>query len=333
VLTRETFTRTAQRLYDFCAYPAVRYKVFFHLLDAPYDGEALTALRPAFLGSDIVKELRDAQDYRGGWGRLRDKDYSAKDKFPSSLVAIRRCQYIGLTLNDGDILLLAHDYLEEFLKGTAREPLFEKNERAAPWNAAMVSEAIESIKPYNKLCDRTYNEWMHIATRAYENGEYSYERDRDAQHEVFWTKEARLVPMQFGLLLKRRAELPPGMEDAMLRHHGEHAYQNGYFWNKTPQRLPDHFVYKQTRRWFHTFNYINQFRGSALYLADAAEWLMANRNADGLWDWGTQTKDPWGYFGYFSANRDYKHNRVVDCTMEALDFLKAYMDNNAGLFA
>jgi hypothetical protein len=24
---------------------------------------------------------------------------------------------------------------------------------------------------------------------------------------------------------------------------------------------------------------------------------------------------------------------VVDCTMEVLDFLKAYMDNNAGLFA
>jgi len=73
----------------------------------------------------------------------------------------------------------------------------------------------------------------------------------------------------------------------------------------------------------------NQFRGSALYLADSVRWLTDNRNADGLWDYGTQIKDPWGYFGYFSTNRNYKHNRVVDCTMEVLSFLKQYIDNNS----
>ena len=53
----------------------------------------------------------------------------------------------------------------------------------------------------------------------------------------------------------------------MLHHHGKYAYDNGYFWDKTPKVLPDNFVFKQTRRWFHTFNYINQFTGSAAYLA------------------------------------------------------------------
>jgi hypothetical protein len=70
------------------------------------------------------------------------------------------------------------------------------------------------------------------------------------------------------------------------------------------------------------------FRGSSLFLAEAVEWLLSCRNADGFWDWGPQVKDPWGYFGYFSTNRDYKHNRTVDCTMEILNFLKKYMDNN-----
>lgn len=88
------------------------------------------------------------------------------------------------------------------------------------------------------------------------------------------------------------------------------------------------FVYPKTRRYFPGFNYINQFHGSAFYLADSVEWLLANQNADGLWDWETQTKDPWGYFGYFSTTRNYRHNRVVDCTMEILSFLKKYIDNN-----
>jgi hypothetical protein len=191
---------------------------------------------------------------------------------------------------------------------------------------------IERIKPNSELCDRTYGEWLYIASRAYEDGEYSYERERKAQHEIFWTKEDRLVPMQFGLLLKRRDELPPELEEAMLRHHGAHAAKHGYFWDKIPSELPENFFGHKTRRWFHTFNYINQFRGSVLYLSGAAGWLMENRNADGLWDWGPQVKDPWGYFGYFSTNRHYKHNRIVDGSMEILNFLKTYIDHNGEIY-
>lgn len=328
MLTKEIFKKAALRLYEYCEYPAVRYKILFHFLDTPYDSDELAPLRRGFLQSDIVEELYQTQDYSGGWGPILNKDYSAKARFPTSMTAIKRCLYIGLTIEDRDILLRAYEYLEDFLKGTSREKLYSKNERAIPWQTGQICEAIESIKPHNELCDRTYGEWLYIALRAYEDGTYSYERERAAQHEIFWTKEDRLVPMQFGLLLKRRSELPPGLEEAMLHHHGQNAYHNGYFWWMTPKDLPESFMYNKTRRWFHTFNYINQFRGSAAYLADSADWLMENQNPDGLWDWGPQIKDPWGYFGYFSTNRNYKHNRVVDCTIEVLNFLKEYLANN-----
>jgi len=328
MLTREQLKQYALRLYEYCETPAVRYKILFHLLGEPYESEKLADLRAGFLKSDIVEELYRAQDYNGGWGRLLSKDYSAKDKFPTSMTAINRCLYIGLTIEDRDILLLAYEYLEEFLKGTSREKFRDSNERALPWRTAAVCETIEKIKPYNSLCDRSYAEWSYIAARAYESGEYSYERERAAQREIFLTREDRLVPMQFGLLLQRRDKVAPELENAMLRHHGGYANERGYFWNQTPTKLPDNFVYNKTRRWFATFNYINQFRGSAVYLGGAVDWLIENRNADGLWDWGTQVKDPWGYFGYFSTSRYYKHNRVVDCTMEILSFLKKYIDNN-----
>lgn len=169
---------------------------------------------------------------------------------------------------------------------------------------------------------------MFIAGRAYEEGEYSYEKDKAAQYEVFASRESRLVPMQSELLLKRREKISASLEEAMLRHLGRHASENGYFWEKTPDRLPENFVYNKTRRWFKTFNYINQFRGSGLYLDGVVDWLMENVREDGVWDWGTQIKDPWGYFGYFSCNRNYRYNRVIDCTIEILDFLKHYIDNN-----
>jgi hypothetical protein len=328
---KEAFQKAALRLYDYCEYPAVRYNILFRLLETPYSDEKLTAMRADFLKSDIVEELFREQDRYGGWGRLFSKDYSAKDKFPASFVAITRCLYIGLTIDDRDILTCANEYLEGFIDGTSHEKFPLSKERVIPWNTAAVCNLIESIKPYNPIADSAYSEWLYIAERTFTGGEYSYERERTAQHEVFLTREDRLVPMQTELLLKRRDQMPPKLEDAMMRHYGEHAYHHGHFWDKSPAKLPNDFVYEKTRRWFHAFNYISQFRGSALWLADSVEWLLENQNADGLWDWGTQTKDPWGYFGYFSTNRNYRHNRVVDCTMEILSFFRKYIDNNMEL--
>jgi len=320
----------AMKLYDFCNYPAAQYKILFHFLDTPYDDEKLTALRPAFHNSDIVEELHQEQDYNGGWGRLDHKDYDAKDKFPCSLVAIRRCLYIGLTIEDRDILLMAYEYLESFLKGTSKEKLYNKNERAIPWQKATICEAIESIQPHNPLCDNTYADWLYIVSRAYGGGEYSYEKDKAAQHEVFLTREQRLVPMQFGLLLKRRDKLPPELECALLRHHGQHAYDNGHFWDKNLHSFPENFKNPQTRRWFHTLEYINQFHGSAVFLEKAVDWLVENQGTDGLWNYGGQTNDPWGYYEYFSTGKKDNFNRIVNCTVKVLGFLKAYLNHNEG---
>lgn len=328
MLTKSEFTKHAEALLEFCEYPAVQYKVKFSLLDTPYEDEGLSILRKDFLQSDIVEEMYETQDEHGGWGKLRSKDYSVKAKIPTSGVGIERCLYIGLTIEDRDILFMASEYLQDLLCGRSREGVFEKNERANPWQNAIVCNLLEAITPNHPLCNETYYRWLYIANRAYEEGEYSYEKDRAAQHEVFLTREDRLIPMQSELLLKRRQEISASLEDAMLRHLGRLASENGHFWEKTPDRLPEDFVYNKTRRWFHTFNYINQFRGSKLYLENAVEWLLENEREDGLWDWGPQIKDPWGYFGYFSCNRNYKHNRVVDATIEVLSFLKQYMENN-----
>ena len=320
----DTFQAAANRLYGFCEYPAVRRRLC-QLLDRDIPAE----LNEAFIRSDIVKELHDEQNADGGWGhRLLSKDYSAKHRFPTSLVALARCHYIGLTMDDRDILIRAQEYLEDYLEGRGRERFKASNERVIPWNRATLCNALEAIAPNHPLCDRTYNEWLYIISRAYEDGAYNHNREAAAQHELFATREERLVPMQFELLLKRRENVAPALEECMLRHHGSHAYTHGWFWAECPAQLPQNFIGNKTRRWFMSFNYINQFRGSALYLSETVDWLLANRNADGLWDWGLQIKDPWGYFGYFSCNRHYAHNRVVDCTMEALSFLKQYMIQN-----
>ena len=110
MLTQNEFQEHAKALLDFCQYPAVQYKVKFSLLDTPYEDEGLSALRGEFLKSDIVEEMYQTQDINGGWGKLRSKDYSVKAKIPTSGVGIERCLYIGLTIEDRDILFMASEY-------------------------------------------------------------------------------------------------------------------------------------------------------------------------------------------------------------------------------
>lgn len=325
-------TPHADALYELCPYPAVRYNLLTRISDLSADDPRVTALKKEFLTSDIVNEMEQTQDRRGGWGHLISKDYSVKAKIPTSSVGIDRCLYIGLTADDRDILFDANEYLEGFFSGTTQEHIFEKNERAKPWTEAIVCTHLEAIAKSagrtNPLCDEIIAKWQYIAERAYASGEYSHERDKAAQHEIFFTHEDRLIPMQSGLILSRRGGITPETEDAMLRHLGGHAASNGHFWDKTVYALPENFRSDKTRRWMNTFEYINRFRGSKLYLESAVDWLLSQADERGLWDWGPQTKDPWGYFRYFSLNRKYALNRITDCTMEILFFLKKYNENN-----
>ena len=65
----------AMALYDFCHYPAVKYKLLFSILDTPRQDPSLDVLREEFLKSDIVEEMFQLQDEHGGWGRFKSKDY------------------------------------------------------------------------------------------------------------------------------------------------------------------------------------------------------------------------------------------------------------------
>ena len=104
--------------------PMVRYKILFHFLDTPYGDEELTRLRQDFMESDIVEELYEAQNYDGGWGPILIR-IIPKAKFPTSMTAIKRCLYIGLTIEDG-YPAPGIRVSRKFSQGTSREKLYNK---------------------------------------------------------------------------------------------------------------------------------------------------------------------------------------------------------------
>ena len=337
MLTRENFRKYARDFYDWCEYPAVKYKILLDFLDVDYNDESLTDLREEFLKSDIVLELRDTQDYNGTWGKSE-----IKTKFMQNTGhAISRCIYIGLRIEDNsDILTLLLENLEDVLRDKTYTLIkkykyaYETNERSVPWGLSGVATMTEAISPnnYNSLGDNLFNQWMYIAICAFEDGEYSHERDKKAQHELLGTRENRLVPLPLGLLLSKGREISESLQNAMCDYYGKNAYHNGYFWAVPLDKIkenPPVWVDKYSQRIFPTVEYINQFRNTGEYLDDTIDWLEINRNQDNLWDFGPQVSfDPIGCNRYFSTNNNNRYNRIVNCTVQVLSQFKKYLDNN-----
>jgi hypothetical protein len=343
MLTRENFEKYARNFGEWCRYPAVRYKVSLDFLGVDYNDEKLCGLRREFLKSDIVLELRDTQDYNGTWGKLfsvTDKKPEIKTKFfRNTMTALARCVYIGLRIEDNsDILTLALEHLEDILKDKTYSLLQKyssgNNERLIPWNLNAVAAMAETISPdnYNSLCDDLFDQWNYIALCAFEDGEYSHERDKKAQHELLGTREERLVPLPLGLLLGRSRALSESLQQAMCGHYGKNAYHNGYFWAVPLDKIkeePPVWADKYSQRVFPTIDYIKQIKNTREYLDDAVNWLEVSKNQDNLWDFGPQVSfDPWGACRYFSTGKNHKYNRIVNCTMEVLHVFKKYLDNN-----
>jgi len=328
MITQKNFNKYTDNLLDFNKYPAVEYKILKDFKNLDYNDEKLKKLRIEFLSSDIVAEMAECQDYDGHWGPFFSKDYSKKDKIPTTSVGIERCLYIGLSKVDNDILFVINDWLENVFDDKIAYDYYEKNERALHSQRYRFAECLESITPNTEIIDSLYDKWLYIADEAFKSGEYSYDDDKNIQHQLLGTHQQRLSYMPVKLLTMRKNNLPVELNDKMRDYYAKHAAENGHFWDKNLYEFPENFTNPKTSRWFHTLNYVNMFRNTEKYMQTALEWLENVQNSDNLWDYGTQTKDPWGYFKYFSLTKNHKYNRIINCTIEVLTVFKQYLDNN-----
>lgn len=320
----------AQKLLSENMNPVVRYKLLKDVVGVSADKPEMKMLKEEVLKNPLVHELEEEQQYDGSWGRLHSIDYSVKKKFPTTFIAVERALYIGLDKSD-NILFNAFEHIREVFLNKARVPdRGEVNERWPALNQFRMATVLESIEPYNELVEQVWHTWFYIVQRVFREGAYNDEYDRKAQREVFGITGGRLVPLPFVFLLLRRDDIPDRLQQLMLDYCWERHLKNGYFWPEAKlHQLPESFCHNKTRRWFSSLEFFTAFSGNSRYLQGPVEWIMNGRSEDGLWDFGPQIKDPFGYYRYLSTGGWKKRsNRILDCTVEILVILKKYLDSN-----
>jgi hypothetical protein len=307
-----------------------RYKLHKDILGVPPDDPAVQRLHRQVLDGPMAAEVAAEQLWHGGWARFGTEDLTVKKKVPTTMFAVRRLSWLGLGRED-EPLARTLDYLVDLFEGSRTPPEGgEVNERWPEVLRIRCAQLISMIDPSAPCMDGLLDRWRFIAENTFRNGAYDYAACRELQAMLLNVQGPRLIPIPLQLLACRPGFLPPELERTLLLYCWQRHLDGFLLWPEGKlDRLPESFRHIHTSRKLNTMESMVCFRDSRLMLQPSMEWLMASRDADGLWDYGPQAKDPAGYPRRLAA-MDWRKpiNRKLDCTMEVLMILKQYLDKN-----
>lgn len=309
------------------------YKLRKDIMHEPVDSVDMRKLKSRVLGGEMAAEAAGEQLWHGGWARFGTEDLTVKKKVPTTVFGVRRLLWLGLTAED-EPLGRALEYCTDLFEGRRMLPEGgEVNERWPEVLRIRCAMLIASIDLFAPCLDSIMERWRFIAGDTFRGGSYDYAVCRDLQAMMLNVQGPRLIPIPLQLLAARPGFLSEELNRMLLLYCWQR-HLDGFLWwpEGKLDRLPVSFRNEKTSRYMNTMESMVCFRNSALVLDPAIHWLLAGRDADGLWDYGPQAKDPAGYHRRLAA-MDWKKplSRKLDCTMEVLVLLKQYVENNMAL--
>ena len=310
--------------------PVVRCRLLRDVLRRPANDPEMTQARADLAGSRRVHELADEQLKDGGWGAFHSRSTKVKQKIPSTEVGVERALALGLDATH-PILHKATQYLLAIMQGNFAFPDYhEKNDRWQTGMRLFLASTLSLIQPGHPILDEDRRLWLEIARRTFQSGRYSAEDEIQAHAELTGAtvKDSYLVlrsRYQLNILGSILGLLPRQLELALLEWLWNRPDGIGYLCvplNRTPPLgKPDPFD-----RWLASLELLARlFPSWVNFGQEAIEWLWAQRNKQGFWDFGPRPSS----LSYFplSDNWRTKQARSFDWTTRILALLKQYYED------
>jgi hypothetical protein len=269
----------------------------------------------------FVKKIENAQNERGFWPPFHGATESV----------IRRCLSFGLE-NDHPCLKKVSDYLKSVLDNKESWDQFEKQDNVRWWPEMFVplvtASMLSLIEPDSEILDLHRNRWANFAEIAFAKGYYDYEAEAKAQHEHFGFITKRTIPAfnYYVLVLltpvNGRDFLSDKADQALVDYcmtTADHIY---YVYNCKPADFVPIGIMRRDSRdfchWLRALSLVSQFRGWAKYQDKYTEWIINQRNEEGLWEF---PRKPDLFNVPLSDSWRSRKNRIIDSTIMVLRFL------------
>lgn len=307
--------------------PVVRFCLLRGVLRKPIDSLEVVQARRDLSNSRWVQELEVEQWSDGSWGRLHTMDTRAKQSIPTTEVGVGRAIALGLDAGH-PVLRRASRYLTGVLEtGECRDGA-EKNDRWATGVRLFAAATLAQIEPDLPALDEAWHLWVSIAERTFESGEYDPEAEIHVHRELTGAsvKSSYLVLTNryaVCLLGSRTAQLPVETERALVTWVWHKEEGIGYL-DATPSRVPPPLARGPLDRWFASHELLSAFPSWRKLAGDVIDWLWAQRNEWGFWDFGPRSD--WSASLPLSENWRRKQSRQHDWSARVLALLGRYHD-------
>lgn len=269
----------------------------------------------------FVKKIEEEQNDRGFWSPFHG--YSEE--------MIRKCLCYGLDKNH-KCLERVTGYILRVLNNEVTFDESEKQDNIRWWPemfVPLVSAAMLSIIDKNhEVLNLHRKRWADFAEIAFSKGYYDKEAESKAQNDYFGFYTKRTIPAFFyyNLLLlapvNKQSFIKDATDQALVDYCMNQAENIYYIYNKNLSDLVPIDTKKRDSRdfchWIRALSLVSMFKGWKKYENTYFEWILRQRNKDGLWE---IPKKPNRYDFPLSDSWRTEKNRIIDSTIMVLRFL------------
>lgn len=271
-----------------------------------------------------AKQIIELQKDDGTWGSSFHSLSQPRKNYPiTTEQAIRRLKVLGFTLNDEPIRKTM-DCMISALRGERKiDNYWEKTHNWELFTQLMLSAWVKIFEPNNDLSTGFANRWAKVIEKAFESGIYNDDDYKNAYINEFASKPngAREIDfVDFYHMILLQGVLPRETESRLLDY--VIAKPNGiyYIFNKPINKLPETFASKEASNYLTALEVLSGYDLAKEKLGFAVDWLNANKDENGQWDFGTKANDSI----YFPLSDSWKKagDRKADCTERAIALLQ-----------
>jgi hypothetical protein len=229
---------------------------------------------------------------------------------------------------DNPILMKVRECLVNLLQGKITTGQHEKQDNPL-WYPVMFEPLIFAsmlslLEPENEHINEQRQLRSKFAQTAFANGKYDAEADASAQLEHFGFKIKRTIPpfSYYNLLLLApngaNNYISDEVSQALVDFHMNEASGVYYVYGNKPSKMVS--ISEQNRdssdfwHWIRALSLIAQFKGWEKYEHNFIDWIMQQRNQDGLWEFPKK-------FDFALSNSWRGKNKMIDSTIFVLRFL------------
>jgi len=281
----------------------------------------MQALKESILSNDWVSKVVADQWSDGSWGRFHSLSSSSDSDFTTER-AMRRLLNLGLTKDDEPIKK-ALNYMELYLHGEIN--LRDRVEKRHDWTLLTRLFVITWIRLFdkeNKIANAEAQKWAQVVSEGFVGGAFNQSIYEEAYLDILKPETRKSIwgVQNFYIVALLPGLLTNNIENSFLDFIMSEEKGIYYIYDGSLKSHPKEFKTKLNSRFLTAHELLSSYSSYNAKSKDTKEWLLNNRNEDGLWDLGSKSKD--GIISPLSQSWRSKANREIDCSIRVLRLLK-----------